>query len=77
MRPDNPQPNSREDFLNRFEALATEANAYGIQSVSLLFENDPMTQQSFMDSTRNCSPYTAIGMLDSYRLNLLEDLKND
>lgn len=71
MTQEQHEPNSIEDFEQRFNELATEARAYGIDSAIALHYSNPLDDFSQMYTFYKSSSYTALGMLKSFYETIL------
>lgn len=67
---------SASEFMERFRKLQDEAKEYGLSILTLIYENDPLKEESFMHSVRTCPPHTAIGMCRDAEQMMLNEIRN-
>lgn len=70
----SPAPNTLQDFLERFDELQKEAQGYGIESIVIIADQDPIGLETTKKSSRRCCPFRGLGLLDHARLLILKDL---
>ncbi len=68
--------NSFDDFFDRFDALVNEAKKYGIESVVIVMDNDPLKDCTVMRTVRHGHFYGAIGALEQLKHQLLSEEKD-
>ena len=71
---DHVEPNSIDDFFNRFSELMQDAKAYGIDVVFILHYHDVMNSSAPCQSWSAGSPYAIIGLLEATKLRLVGDV---
>ena len=69
--------NSLSDFEERFVALMDEARSYGVDSVVLLHENDPLAEHCTRVSLWRGSSVLAMGLVETMRVRLQQHLFAD
>ena len=57
------EANGFDDFLERFEALADEAQRYGVNACVVLQSEDPLSRETRLSETIHGGRMRAIGML--------------
>jgi len=67
------EKNSKDDFYNRFQSLAEEARAYGIDTLIIMEEIDRLKDESSSALIRRMPFTQCIGLLETYKNTLLND----
>ena len=67
------EPNSLEDFTNRFYALMSEAYSYGISSVVCIEESNMLSDETEFSAHYVGGKSLAIGMLSRAKSDLLHN----
>lgn len=68
MSDEAPEPNSIEDFSNRFYELQKEAKAFGIGAVVVLVQDDRFDDTETKMMTHTVGPVVGLGCLEWGRI---------
>lgn len=64
--------NDFDDFCRRFQELGKEAQAFGIESLSIVLEQDSLSKTEAKDFYWHGGPVQALGMLEWGKVRLVD-----
>lgn len=71
------EPNSFDDFLERFMALQDEANAYGIRSLVALNDSDRLSEDETVEVVHRGGYANAVGLATLAKRELFSQLDHE